>query len=168
MAEPIKGKYHAEVKSHTNGTEVRINIFAESLGEVFQDIVCIQKQYTALAAGQIPPIIAGVLKAVEAAQAKTAQEVERQRQSDAEILAKATAEAQAKATKLLREAQTEQKPAQAKPVPKPEPEAEEIPVCQHCGSDANMELIDFQDKKTGEQRQAWKCQECKKWHFQKR
>lgn len=45
-------------------------------------------------------------------------------------------------------------------------ETGEIPVCEQCGSSANMELIKFTDKKTGKPRQAWKCQACVKWHFE--
>jgi hypothetical protein len=42
----------------------------------------------------------------------------------------------------------------------------EIPVCEQCGSQEFMELIRFTDKKTGQPRQAWKCQACVKWHFE--
>jgi len=41
----------------------------------------------------------------------------------------------------------------------------EIPICDTCGSSEFMELISFADKKTGQQRQAWKCQACNKWHW---
>lgn len=41
----------------------------------------------------------------------------------------------------------------------------EIPTCAHCGAWDNMELIHFTDKKTGQPRSAWKCQECDQWHF---
>ena len=37
------------------------------------------------------------------------------------------------------------------------------PVCQECGTDESMELIEWQDKSTGEARRAWKCQGCGKW-----
>ena len=52
--------------------------------------------------------------------------------------------------------------------PKPSPRAPvptEAPVCASCGSSQAMELIHFKDKKTGEPRQAWKCQECNEWHW---
>ena len=52
--------------------------------------------------------------------------------------------------------------------PKPSPSAPvptEVPVCASCGSSQAMELISFRDKLTGEPRQAWKCQECLKWHW---
>lgn len=138
--EAPKGKYHAEVKSHTNGTEVRINIFAENLGEVFQDIVVIQKQFAALTAGQVPPIIAGIVKAVEAASG--AQAVE-------EIFNKP--------------------PQQVQPAQKPQPPGKQPtdpPVCEYCGNIDGMELIEFLDKKSGKPRKAWKCQTCEKWHFE--
>mgnify|MGYP001054568007 CR=1 FL=1 len=41
----------------------------------------------------------------------------------------------------------------------------EIPVCDECGTDEYMELIQFTDKKTGAPRRAWKCQQCKEWHW---
>lgn len=40
-----------------------------------------------------------------------------------------------------------------------------VPTCAFCKSAAHMELIKFTDKTTGEAAQAWKCQDCKKWHF---
>jgi len=56
-----------------------------------------------------------------------------------------------------------------KPKPKAEPEEEletgEVPVCDTCGTDEFMELINFIDKKTGKPRQAWKCQQCQSWHW---
>jgi len=56
--------------------------------------------------------------------------------------------------------------AQGKPAQAPQvEETGEIPVCEHCGSQEFMELIRFNDKKTGKPRQAWKCQACEKWHF---
>lgn len=41
----------------------------------------------------------------------------------------------------------------------------EVPVCQHCGNWDGMELIEFKSKKDGKQKRAWKCQACDKWHF---
>lgn len=41
----------------------------------------------------------------------------------------------------------------------------EIPVCQNCGTDEFMQLINFTDKKTGKPKQAWKCQGCEQWHW---
>ena len=54
----------------------------------------------------------------------------------------------------------ERKAAQAKAE-----ETGETPVCEKCGSSEFMELIEFPDKKTGELRRAWKCQECLKWYW---
>jgi hypothetical protein len=45
-------------------------------------------------------------------------------------------------------------------------ETGEIPVCEQCGSQEFMELLRWTDKKTGQPRQAWKCQACVKWHFE--
>ena len=61
-----------------------------------------------------------------------------------------------------------QPPAKQTPKPNPnprEPAPPEAPVCASCGSSQAMELIHFKDKKTGEPRQAWKCQECNEWHW---
>jgi len=41
----------------------------------------------------------------------------------------------------------------------------EVPVCEDCGTDEFMELIEFTDKKTGRPRREWKCQQCNKWHW---
>jgi hypothetical protein len=37
------------------------------------------------------------------------------------------------------------------------------PVCPECGLSDSVELVRWTDKKTGEQKKAWKCQLCKKW-----
>ena len=42
------------------------------------------------------------------------------------------------------------------------PKAPAAPVCVNCGSQ-NTELINWNDKVTGEAKQAWKCQDCKQW-----
>ena len=57
-----------------------------------------------------------------------------------------------------------------RPKPKPTPatqpaEFQELPVCVQCGEWDGMELIQFTDKRTGAPREAWKCQNCDKWHF---
>ena len=44
-------------------------------------------------------------------------------------------------------------------------ETGEVPVCDDCGTDEFMELIEFVDKKTGRPRREWKCQQCNKWHW---
>ena len=41
----------------------------------------------------------------------------------------------------------------------------EVPVCEDCATDEFMELIEFNDKKTGRPRREWKCQQCNKWHW---
>jgi len=55
-------------------------------------------------------------------------------------------------------------PAGAK-VPPDAEQTGEIPVCEHCGSQQFMELIEFTDKNTGKPRREWKCQQCQKWHW---
>ena len=42
----------------------------------------------------------------------------------------------------------------------PQPQA---PVCKKCGSSEHMELVSF--TKDGVPKDAWKCQECGKWHY---
>ena len=39
------------------------------------------------------------------------------------------------------------------------------PTCPECGSSEFMELITFPDKKTGEYKKRWKCQQCQKWYW---
>jgi len=59
--------------------------------------------------------------------------------------------------------QSQQRPA-SKPAPQSD-ETGEVPVCDECGTDEFMELIEFTDKKTGRPRREWKCQQCNKWHW---
>jgi hypothetical protein len=60
--------------------------------------------------------------------------------------------------------------APATPAPKPEfpPgwKGETPPVCRTCESSDNMELVKF--VKDGVEKKAWKCQDCKKWHYDKK
>ena len=44
--------------------------------------------------------------------------------------------------------------------PPPEP-----PTCKTCDSTSHMELVTF--RRNGQDRSAWKCQECKAWHYPK-
>jgi len=99
-------RYHAEVKINIEGHEARVNVFADTLVEIFKDIGQIISQF--------PP------------------------------------DWKSPARQLKPEAAA---------VP-------ETPVCQECGTDEFMELISFTDKKTGKSRQAWKCQQCQKWHWE--
>ena len=55
--------------------------------------------------------------------------------------------------------------APATPAPKPDPKPA-TPVCRSCGSDFSMELVEF--VKDGVEKKAWKCQDCKKWHYDKK
>jgi hypothetical protein len=119
-----KTRYHAEVKIIIEGREARINVFADTLNEIFLDIGNICSQYP------------------QDWKSPAKREI-----INAELIAK----------------QLNQK-AEAKP-PAGAAESGEIPVCENCGSSEFMELIKFADKKTGKPRQAWKCQQCQKWHF---
>jgi len=121
-------KYHAELKLTIEGREARINVFADTLSEIFVDFGTICSQF----------------------------------QPEWKNPARAQTMNLGNASKRASQ-------------PKPEEhyfgdedldfETGEIPVCKGCGSDENMELITFTDKKTGEPRQAWKCQACNKWHW---
>jgi len=53
----------------------------------------------------------------------------------------------------------------ATPAPKVEPKPL-TPVCRSCNSDYSMELVEF--TKDGVDKKAWKCQDCKKWHYDKK
>ena len=61
-------------------------------------------------------------------------------------------------------AQLRQPARKAAPAPQVE-QTGEVPVCEDCGTDEFMELIEFNDKKTGRPRREWKCQQCNKWHW---
>jgi hypothetical protein len=65
--------------------------------------------------------------------------------------------------------------APATPAPKPEPpkaefpkgwKGETTPTCRSCNSSESMELVEF--TKDGVDKKAWKCQDCKKWHYDKK
>jgi len=114
-----KTRYHAEVKITIEGREARVNVFADTLAEIFRDIGTI--------ASQFPPDWKSPAR-------------------------REIANAELKAASLPK--------AAAKAAPKVEP-----PFCEACGSFAFMELIEFTDKKTGQPREAWKCQQCQKWHW---
>jgi len=123
-----KTRYHAEVKLNIEGHEARVNCFADTLVEIFNDIGTIVSQF--------PPDWKNPAK----------REI-----ANAELKAKQLTEkaAAAAAPELLFG----------------EGKTGEIPVCESCGSDEFMELIEFADKKTGRPRKAWKCQQCQKWHW---
>lgn len=59
--------------------------------------------------------------------------------------------------------------APATPAPKPELKGlgcTTPPICRSCNSSAGMELVEF--TKDGVEKKAWKCQDCKKWHYEKK
>jgi len=137
-----KSKYHAEIKLTLEGREVRINILSDILNEVFKDIGTICSQFQ--------PEWKNPARAETMNNANTGS-----RQPIAGTVGKpVNASSQPK----------------AKPKPEDRPledwfETGEVPVCEACGSSETMELISFADKKTGDPRQAWKCQACNKWHW---
>lgn len=123
-------RYHAEVKYLArNGTskEVRINIFANTLNEVFSDIATVEQQLS----------------------------------GDPHYMN----QAQLEMANARNHANGRPQPAPWAP-PRDDPAGifgEDQPACKSCGSTGDMELIRWQDKKTSEPREAWKCQACGKW-----
>ncbi len=124
-------RYHAEIKLTIEDHEARINCFADTLAEIFQDIGTI--------ASQFPPDWKNpALRDIINAERRAAQLNVQQPPKASQV-------------------NTKQPPA-GKP-------ADQIPLCQDCGTDEFMEMIEFADKKTGKHRKAWKCQQCGKWHW---
>jgi len=117
-------RYHAEIKLTIAGKEARINVFADTLNEIYSDLAKITVQYDELASAAKREILNAELKAKQIRQNGTA---------------------------------PEKAPKQAGPN-QPGP----TPVCPNCGS-TDTELINWNDKVTGEAKQAWKCQDCKQW-----
>jgi len=143
-------RYHAELKLTIEGREARVNVFADTLNEIFNDIGTICSQFQ--------PEWQNPARAHEMNKDNIGR-----RRAIAGTVGQST------------NASSQPKP---KAAPKPETELDqyfdeeeedsetgEIPVCKSCGTDEFMELISFADKKTGQQRQAWKCQQCNKWHW---
>jgi len=114
-----QSNYHAEVKGRLYEEEIRVNIFANTLNEIFLDI---GKVHAQLFEGYRNPAMREI----------------------------ANAEAVDRETALITNGSGQ---------------SGEVPVCQQCGSNASMELIEFADKGTGQPRHAWKCQACNKWHW---
>jgi len=116
-------RYHAEIKVTLQGRDARINVFADTLNEIFSDLAKITIQYDELHS-----------------------------LAKREIL-----NAELKANSL---------PRKSSPSPKSRSPLVNAPVCLNCGSPDSMELIRWNDKKTGQPRQAWKCQACDEWHYE--
>ena len=135
-------RYHAEIKLSIEGREARINVFADTLNEIYLDVGHICSQFQ--------PEWKNPARAATMNNANTGS-----RQPIAGTVGKpVNASSQPK----------------AKPKPEDRPledwfETGEVPVCEACGSSETMELISFADKKTGDPRQEWKCQSCNKWHW---
>jgi len=143
MANNDKSRYHAEVKLFIGGRDCRINVFADSLQEVFNDIATIVDLFP-LAQAYMPNRAKGEIE-------------------NAERLAASIPPPAPTPTPLAPAPKPPAKPPA--PAPTPTPNHNKAPECAHCGNNLFMELISFTDKKTGAPRQAWKCQECEEWHF---
>ena len=170
-------RYHAEVKILIEGHEARVNCFADTLVEIFQDIGTI--------CGQFPPDWKSPAKR-EAMNEQNAQKRTEAQRQEAEAREKARVqrktaaqEAQAKAaSKAMPKAPFGQiekaitKAYKDSGIPENDDrlddmlfgeETGEIPVCPNCGTNEAMELIEWRDKQTGKPRAEWKCQQCHKW-----
>jgi hypothetical protein len=121
MAYP-ETRYHAEVRVTIDGREAKINVFADTLNEIFLDMATICEQLPG-------PLANGARR---------------------EIL-----NAELKADQLRKDGKLHDKASKT-------PARRTQPVCVNCGS-TNTELINWNDKVTGEPKQAWKCQDCKQW-----
>jgi outer membrane biosynthesis protein TonB len=130
-----KSRYHAEVKLNVYSRETRINIFADTLADIFRDVAIVAKTYPPSAlVPDVPPPPPAPAPTPEPKPAPTP------------------------APSL------KPKPTPA-PVADTLSDTRVVPVCVACGSSDNMELIEFTDKKTGKPRKAWKCQQCEEWHW---
>ena len=148
-------RYHAEVKILIEGHEARVNCFADTLAEIFQDIGTICAQF--------PPDWINPAKREAMNQANIA------RHEKARLAPKPKAEPAPKPK--ISFGQIEKGIAKTyKDAGIPEnddmlfgEETGEIPVCPNCGTNEAMELIEWRDKQTGKPRAEWKCQQCHKW-----
>jgi len=145
-----KSKYHAEIKLTVEGREVRINILSDILNDVFLDIGTICSQFQ-----------------------PEWQNPARAHEMNKDNIGRRQAPAPPQGVRTGKPVNASSQPKAKAPVqPRPEDRdlndwfsTGEIPICDTCGSSEFMELISFADKKTGQQRQAWKCQACNKWHW---
>ncbi len=136
-------KYHAEIKVDIEGRDARINVFADTLNEIFRDLGIIAAQ---LPASWMRPAKGEMLNAQRKA-----------------------ASAEGSQPMTAAGAPVPQ-PGDTTPSSKPRVVAPDVspPVCLHCGGSQSMELIEFTSKKDGKLKRAWKCQECEEWHYPQR
>lgn len=130
-------RYHAEVHIIIEGHEARVNCFADTLVEIFNDIGTICAQF--------PPDWKNPALREEMNQANLATH-NRELKTGAQK-PKPAPKPEAESDELFGK------------------ETGEIPVCRACNTNEAMELIPFTDKKTGKPRSAWKCQACGKWYY---
>ena len=126
-------RYHAEVKILIEGHEARVNCFADTLVEIFQDIGTICAQF--------PPDWKNPARREEMNQTNIARHNQKLKAGAQKTTPKPVAESGM--------------PFNGK--------TGEIPVCPNCGTNEAMELIEWIDKQTGKPRAEWKCQQCHKW-----
>jgi len=141
-------KYHAELKLTIEGREARINVFADTLNEIFVDFGTICSQFQP------------EWKNPARSETMNLENAARRQPVAATVGKPVNASSQPKSKAAPRPGFDEYYDEEEEDF-----ETGEVPVCKGCGTDENMELITFADKKTGEPRQAWKCQVCNKWHW---
>jgi hypothetical protein len=129
-------RYHGEIQVAIGPNQARINVFSDSMEELFLDLATIQAQF-----GPADPVTNPAKRAIVNAERIAAQRRNNQPMS-----------------------------ANGRPLPPnvnhdPDGLPSEVPTCVHCGQWDGMELIEFQSKKDGKTKRAWKCQACDKWHF---
>jgi len=134
-------RYHAEIKVDIEGRDARINVFGDTLNEIFRDLGIIAAQ---LPASWMRPARGEILNA-----GRKAASLEGSQPMAANGSPLPAPDAPSSGPRVV--------------MPTESP-----PFCDHCGSCDNMQLIEFTSKKDGKLRRAWKCQECEQWHYPNR
>ena len=125
--EPVS-RYHAEVKTKWGIEEIRVNVFQNSMPDLFADVATVLDYFQ----GGAKPL-------------KTLAQLKHENGNP-----------------------TPKPTSNPTPNPTPKPTSKpdlKVPICSNCGTAEFMELIKFNDKKTGQPRQAWKCQGCDQWYW---
>lgn len=130
-----KKHVHGEIKIQRNGSELRVNIFADTLNEVFLSIAQVEAQYSKSASTSFAAK-REILRAEEAAAA-------------AKVPQQPTPSSQGWPFK--------------EPAPSKANGIVNLPVCKQCGSNENLEKVQFTNQETGQLLTRFKCQTCKVW-----
>jgi len=133
-------RYHAEVKVSVEGHDCRVNVFADTLQEIFADIGTLCAHFPKEWA---PAPSFDEIPSLGAPRPRTP-------------TGKGAQPMSANGRPL---------PPNVNSNPDGDDLPSEVPTCVHCGQWDGMELIKFTSKKDGKPRRAWKCQACDQWHF---